>query len=151
MKSKMLKTLVIGALISSMSTAMADEVKHMAIKKVKDAVAFAGQKGKEAVIAELSKSDGIFAAGSEYVFAYDENGVMAAHPKNPRLIGQNLLEVPDVNGKLFRKDIIDQVKSKGVAQVEYSYRNPETKEIEVKETYCKPAAGLVLCAGYYKG
>lgn len=143
--------LSVGALIGGMGTAMASEVKHVAIKKVQDAVAFAGHKGMEATIAELSKSDGLFAAGSEYVFAYDESGVMAAHPKNPRLIGQNLLEVPDVNGKLFRKDIIDQVKSKGVAQVEYSYRNPETKEIEVKETYCKPAVGLVLCAGYYKG
>jgi len=51
--------------------------------------------------------------GELYVFAYDLNGLLRAHPKNPKLIGRNLMDKPDSKGKLFRKEIMDKAKSAG--------------------------------------
>jgi len=84
------------------------------------------------------------------VFAYDMEGVMVAHPKNSKLVGKNLLEVPDVDGKLFRKEIVELAKSKGSGWVDYKYKNPQTGKTEAKTTYLKKVGDLILCCGIYK-
>jgi signal transduction histidine kinase len=78
------------------------------------------------------------------------HGVMVAHPINAKLIGKNLLEVPDADGKLFRKDIISGVQASGTASVGYKYKNPQSGKVEDKISFCKKAADLAVCAGYYK-
>ena len=80
-----------------------DEAKAL----VKKAVAYVKYQGKAKAIAEISKPKGKFDKGELYVFAYDLQGVMLAHPKNPALIGENLVNVPDYEGKLFRKEIVE--------------------------------------------
>src|SRR5512137_3210834 len=69
---------------------------------VKRAAAYVKYQGKGKAIAEINKPRGMFDKGELYVFAYDLQGVMLAHPKNRELIGQNLIAVPDSDGKLFR-------------------------------------------------
>jgi len=128
--------------------AVANE-KEDATKMVQNAAA-AATKDKEAAIAEISKPTGSYVKGELYVFAYDLNGVMVAHPINAKLIGKNLLEVPDADGKLFRKEIISQIKASGSATVDYKYKNPKTSKVEEKVSFCKKAAELAICAGYYK-
>ncbi len=123
--------------------------KEDAVKLVQNA-ATAASKDKAAAIAEISKPAGVYVKGELYVFAYDLNGVMVAHPINAKLIGKNLLEVPDADGKLFRKEIISQIKDSGTATVDYKYKNPKTGKVEEKVSFCKKAADLALCAGYYK-
>ena len=93
---------------------------------------------------------GKFIKGEVYVFAYDMNATMLAHPKNPKLVGQNLLEKPDVEGKLFRKEIVEKAKSAGAGWVDYVYKNPDTNAVENKTTYLKRAGDVVICAGVYK-
>ena len=56
---------------------------------VKRAAAYVKYQGKDKALAEISKPKGMFDKGELYVFAYDLQGVMLAHPKNPALIGQN--------------------------------------------------------------
>jgi signal transduction histidine kinase len=75
---------------------------------------------------------------------------MVAHPKNAKLVGKNLLEVPDVDGKLFRKEIVELAKSKGSGWVDYKYKNPETGKIEDKTTYVLKVGDIILCCGIYK-
>jgi signal transduction histidine kinase len=77
-------------------------------------------------------------------------GVIVAHPKNPKLIGKNLLEVPDPDGKFFRKEIQEVAKTKGTGWVDYKYTNPETKKVELKTTYLKKVGDLIICCGIYK-
>lgn len=130
------------------ASALASE-KDEAMKMVTDASAMA-VRDRTAAIAEISKADGHYVKGELYVFAYDLNGVMMAHPFNAKLIGKNLLEVPDANGKLFRKDVIAQVNAGGSSMVEYRYKNPKTGKVEEKVSFCKKAADLAVCSGYYK-
>jgi signal transduction histidine kinase len=75
---------------------------------------------------------------------------MLAHPKNPALIGKNLYNVPDTQGKLFRKEIVEKVKAKGSGWVDYTYWNPETIELEHKTTYCQKEEDIIICCGVYR-
>ena len=117
---------------------------------VKKAAAYVKYQGKEKAIAEISKPRGMFDKGEAYVFAYDLQGVMVAHPKNPALIGKNLIAVPDNDGKMFRKEIVEKAKAKGSGWVDYVYLNPETNEQEHKTTYIQKAGDIILCCGVYK-
>jgi cytochrome c len=117
---------------------------------VKRAAAYVKYQGKEKALAEITKPRGMFDKGETYVFAYDLQGVMLAHPKNPDLIGKSLINVPDTEGKLFRKEIVEKMKSKGSGWVDYKYLNPETNELEYKTTYCQAVGGIILCCGVYE-
>jgi signal transduction histidine kinase len=117
---------------------------------VKRAAAYVKYQGKEKTLAEISTSKGMFDKGELYVFAYDLQGVMLAHPKNPALIGQNLIAVPDTEGKLFRKEIVEKAKSQGSGWVDYVYLNPETNKQEHKTTYFQKVGDIILCCGVYQ-
>ena len=117
---------------------------------VKRAAAYVKYQGKEKALAEISTPNGMFDKGELYVFAYDLQGVMLAHPKNPALIGQNLIDVPDVNGKLFRKEIVEKAKSQGSGWVDYMYLDPGTNKQAHKTTYFQKVGDIILCCGVYQ-
>ena len=123
-----------------------DEAKTLVTR----AAAFVKYQGKGKALAEISKLKGTFDRGEIYVFAYDLQGVMLAHPKNPDLIGRNLIDVPDSDGILFRKEIVEKARVKGKGWVDYAYLNPETKEVEHKTTYLLKVGDIILCCGAYK-
>jgi len=116
---------------------------------VQKAVAFLKANGKEKALAEFNRRDGRFVKGDLYVFAYDLNGVMVAHPVNPELVGKNLLNEPDSKGKLFRKKIVELAKAMGAGWVDYTYLNPVTKKEEHKTTYFQREGDLIVCCGAY--
>jgi signal transduction histidine kinase len=138
--------LVLGLVFASGLLASQKDAKAL----VEKAAAFAKASGKDAALKEISKAKGPFDKGELYVFAYDMSAVMLAHPKNPKLIGKNLMDVPDNDGKLFRKEIIEVAKTKGSGWVDYKYLNPETKKVEAKTTYVQKVGDIVLCCGTYK-
>ena len=124
--------------------------KDDAVGLVQDAAKFMKSKGREAALQECAKPDGPWVKGELYVFAYDFQGVIVAHPKNPKLVGKNMLEVPDVDGKLFRKDIVEIAKTKGSGWVDYKYKNPENGKIEEKTTYLLKSGDVIFCCGIYR-
>jgi cytochrome c len=124
--------------------------KDEATSLVQNAAKFLKTEGKEKALQECNKPDGKWVKGEIYVFAYDFQGVIVAHPKNPKLVGKNMLEVPDVDGKLFRKDIVETAKTKGSGWVDYKYKNPESGKIEEKTTYLLKAGDVIFCAGIYR-
>lgn len=150
MLKKMIYLLIIcvfaaGAVYSA-EKSTAGEAKKM----VEMAASYITANGEEAAIKEINKSDGKFVKGDLYVFAYDMNAVMKAHPIDPKLIGQKLYDKADSKGKLFRKEIVELAKSKGSGFVDYTYRNPVTKAEEPKTTYIQKVGNLIVCCGAYK-
>ncbi len=119
-------------------------------KMVEQAVAYLKANGQEKALKEFNNPKGKFVKGEMYVFAYDLNGVMKAHPVNPELIGKNLYNEADSKGKLFRKEIVELAKTKGSGLVDYSYLNPVTKKEESKTTYIQKEGDLIVCCGAYK-
>jgi len=114
------------------------------------AAEFLKANGKEKTLAEISKPGGQFDKGEMYVYAFDMKGTVLAHPKNPGLIGKNRYNIPDEDGKFFRKDIVELAKAKGSGWVDYKYLNPETKKVENKTTYVLRAGDMILCCGVYR-
>jgi len=119
-------------------------------KMVEQAVAYVKAKGQETALKELNKPKGKFVKGELYVFAYDLNAVMKAHPVDPKLVGKNLMNEPDSKGKLFRKEIVELAKTTGSGWVDYTYLNPVSKQEESKTTYIQKAGDLIICCGAYK-
>ena len=129
---------------------VASDKKAEAIALVEKAAAFVSENGREKGLAEMNKPGGQFDKGEIYVFAFDLNGAMAAQPKNPKAVGENLIDKPDNKGKLFRKEIIEKAKTEGSGWVDYFYLNPQTGKEEEKTTYLKRVGDLVICCGVYR-
>ncbi len=89
-----------------------------------------------------------------YVFVYDKNVKIVAHPKKV-LVGKSYKGKPDVKGKKFRDDIVNTGLKNGTGWVDYSYQKPGEKGIHAKTTYLKLVKGsdgnkYIVCAGMYK-
>jgi signal transduction histidine kinase len=138
--------IALGLVFASGAAASQKDAKAL----VEKAAAFVKAGGKDAALKEISKAKGQFDKGELYVFAYDMSATIVAHPKNAKLIGKNLMDVPDTDGKLFRKEIVETAKTKGSGWVDYKYLNPETKKVEAKTTYVLKVGDIVLCCGTYK-
>jgi cytochrome c len=145
-----------GALIALLSSFVAfganaaSPTKEDAQAIVEKAVAYASASGKDQLVAEVNKKDGEFNKGELYVVVYDLSGTLVADPNNKTLIGQNNLNKPDAEGKLFRKEFVETAKSQGSGWVDYKFLNPTNGKVEPKTSYVKKQGDLVIIAGVYK-
>lgn len=121
-----------------------------AITLVNQANTYLAAHGRSQFLATINTPSGEFNKGNLYVFVYDMTGTMVAHPVNPKLVGVNLYDVPDTDGKYFRRDIVSLAKTQKSGWVDYRYRNPKTGKVEQKSTYILAAGDLILAAGIYK-
>jgi len=148
MKKLVLMLLALVFAIAASGTSFADSPEQ-AEGLVKKAVAFYKANGLEKALEEFSNPKGQFKQGEVYVFAYDLTGTMLAHP-NASLIGQNLTDVPDPDGKLFRKEFVSVATTKGSGWVDYKYQNPKTKQMDIKTTYVEKVEDIIICCGIFK-
>jgi cytochrome c len=85
-----------------------------------------------------------------YLTVYGLDGTVKAHGANAKMIGKNLIELKDIDGKAFVKERMDMAKSHANFWQDYKFTNPETKKIEPKEVYCEKLDDTVVCGGIYK-
>ncbi|MQA36580.1 cache domain-containing protein [Rugamonas aquatica] len=122
----------------------------------KDAVALAEKgaqfvraHGKAEMIVRINRKDPEFNQGTLYLAMRDMDGITIAHPTTA-LIGKNLLDVPDADGKPFRQEMLALARGKGYGWVDYKFRNPQTGKVEAKSTYVLRVGDVALEAGIYK-
>jgi len=121
-----------------------------AVAMVKKGVAFIKSSGKEAGYAEVSNKGGQFTDRDLYLVVYGMDGTVLAHGANAKMVGKNLIDLKDVDGKTFVKERVDLAKAKGTFWQDYKFTNPVTKKIEPKTTYCEKLEETVVCGGIYK-
>jgi len=143
-------TLLLFSLILGVSSFAFAAEKDDAMAMVKSAVAYYKANGMEKTLESLNDSKGQFIKGSLYVFAYDLNGTMMSNVVKPDLVGQNVIDVPDVTGKIYRREIIEIAVKTGSGWVDYKTMHPKTKSIEQKTTYFEKIEDLVIGCGIYK-
>lgn len=124
--------------------------KDDALALVTKAVAHIKDVGKDKALADFNDAKGQFVKGDLYVFAYTLQGVILAHPMNAKLIGKDMTEVKDSDGKFFTKDFIATVNGPGKGWVDYNWTNPTTKKIEAKSSYVAKAGDMFVGCGIYK-
>ena len=146
---KLVLMLLLCVLTLSFNSICFADSPEQAVGLVKKAIAYYKANGLEKALDEFSNPKGQFKDGDVYVFAYDLTGTMLAHP-NPALIGHNLTDVPDADGKMFRKEFVTVALTKGSGWVDYKYQNPKTKLMERKTTYVEKADDLIICCGIFK-
>jgi signal transduction histidine kinase len=149
---KLTATVAATALLLSCTTALAVEpTEKDAIAMAERGAAMVKAKGKDEVMKRISAKDPEFVQGSLYIDMRDvKTGIVLAHPYNPSIVGKDLTDVPDANGKKYRREIIELAAAKGKGWVDYQYKNPTTGKIEPKTTYILLVDGVVLEAGLYK-
>ncbi|MCW9035926.1 MAG: cache domain-containing protein [Rhodospirillales bacterium] len=75
--------------------------------------------------------------GEEYLWINDMAGVMVMHTTNPKLQGQDLLNLEDKSGKKLFKEMVDVVKQKGDGSVYYYWSMPGEEDPVEKVSYVK--------------
>jgi signal transduction histidine kinase len=122
-----------------------------AIAMVERGAALIKAKGKGEMMKHINARDPAFAQGPLHVDLRDvKTGIVLAHPYNPSIVGMDLTDVPDANGRKYRREIIELAAAKGKGWVDYQYKDPATGKIEPKSTYIRLVDGVVLEAGIYK-
>lgn len=130
--------------------ASANATKDEAVAMVKKGVAFIKANGKDKGYAEVSNKAGQFKDQDLYLVVYGLDGVVRAHGANEKMVGKNLLEFKDIDGKPFVKERVDLANSKGTFWQEYKFTNPVSKKVEPKLAYCEKLEDTVVCGGIYK-
>jgi cytochrome c len=149
----MYKFSALAALLIALGTTHAAEggaTKQDAEAMVRNGVTFIKTNGAEKGYAAITKRDEQFVKNDLYLVVYSLEGVVLAHGANPKMVGKNLLDLKDIDGKAFVKERVELAKSKGAFWQQYKFTNPENKKIEPKIMYCERLNETVVCGGIYE-
>jgi signal transduction histidine kinase len=116
---------------------------------VKKATALIKTQGPEKAFAELSNPKGKFIDKDLYIFVYDMNGKCVAHGFNQKMIGVDLIEMKDPDGKFYVKERDEIAKTKGKGWQNYKFTNPVSKKLEGKRAYIEKIDNYIVGCGIY--
>ena len=142
--------LLVLALAAPLAHADGNATKDEAVAMVKKGIVFIRSAGTDKGYAEITNKGGKFTDRDLYLVVYGLDGVVRAHGANEKMIGKNLIELKDVDGKAFVKERVELAQSKGTFWQDYKFTNPVTKKIEPKQMYCEKLDDTAVCGGIYK-
>ena len=137
-----LATLVAPMPLWAIAQATPDEAKAMAIK----AAAYLKQVGPETALPAFNAKTGPWQDRDLFVAVIDSKGVMVAHGSNPGLIGHNVLELKDIEGRPFNHEWVG---IKDAGWVSFKWRNLQTSAIEPKTCYVIHVGDYFVGVGAY--
>jgi cytochrome c len=91
-----------------------------------------------------------FADRDLYVVVYDLEGRVLAHGQNAKMVGKELIDLRDPDGKQFVKERLEIVAKDGKGWQQYKFQNPATKKVEVKVAYFEKVEDVIVVSGAYK-
>ncbi|HUB11155.1 MAG TPA: cache domain-containing protein [Acetobacteraceae bacterium] len=101
--------------------------------------------------ADFSKPGGPWIQGELYVFCQADDGTVVAHGGNPALVGKNLLNVKDPDGRTPNAEMNKLGLTKGSGWYDFRWPNPATRQIQEKSAYVIKIDDHTICgSGYYK-
>jgi len=124
--------------------------KDEAMAMVKKATALIKAEGADKAYAKFDDKAGGFTDRDLYVVVYGLDGKVLAHGANAKLIGKNMIDVQDVDGKYFVKERTEMARKQESFWQDYKFVNPVTKKVEPKEMYCERLEQTAVCAGVYR-
>jgi cytochrome c len=142
--------LVAAGLIGATAVAAEFATKDEAQAMVGKAVAFIKQEGAVKAYPEITNKKGRFTDRDLYVVVYGLDGKVLAHGANEKLVGQEMIDAQDVDGKPFVKERVELAKKQATFWQDYKFVNPVSKKVEPKQMYCERLDQTAVCAGVYK-
>ena len=85
-----------------------------------------------------------------YAYIYSLQGIVMAHGGNPDLVGKNLIDFKDENGKFVIRDMVEVAQTSGSGWVDYRWTNPVSHKIEDKTAYVEKIGTNFVGVGVYK-
>ncbi|WP_114969248.1 cache domain-containing protein [Rhodoferax ferrireducens] len=137
-----LTTLLFAAVVSVSALAQDHGTKDEAKALANAALSHIKKAGNEQAFKDFTADKANWTKKDLYVFVIDTKGAMLAHGANDKLVGKNLLELKDQNGKPFMRELTALAASKGDGWVEYDWAHPVTKKVEGKASYVKAIPGF---------
>ena len=119
---------------------------------VEKAIAHIKKVGREKAFADFSDKKGAWIDRDLYVVVYDLKGKVLAHGANEKMIGKDVIELRDNDGKYFVKERVEMM-SKGPnakGWQDYKFMNPVSRQIEPKSMYIQRHEDLIVGCGIYK-
>ena len=111
--------------------------------------------GAEATFKAVSdKSTKTYHDRDLYPFIYHmegpQKGVNVAHGARPVLIGKNLIDLKDQDGKYLIREMLDLANGPGRGWVDYKWPNPITNKIEDKSSYIEKMGAYFVGVGVHR-
>lgn len=123
--------------------------KEEAVAMVGRAVDHLQSAGPERAFAAFNDKSGAFVDRDLYIVVYDQAGHCVSHGANPKMIGKDLIDAQDIDGKPYVRERVDLAKANASFWQDYKFANPVSKKIEPKQMYCRTAASYIVCGGIY--
>jgi signal transduction histidine kinase len=114
------------------------------------AVAHIKAAGAQKAYGDFTSRASAFVDRDLYVVVYDLQGQVLAHGQNPKMVGKDLIDLRDPDGKAFVKERTELARSKGQFWHDYKFTDPVTKKVLPKSTYCERVESTAVCVGIYK-
>jgi len=119
---------------------------------VEKAIAHIKKVGREKAFADFDNPKGGFVDRDLYVVVYDLKGKVLAHGANAKMIGKDMIDLRDVDGKYFVKERVEMMaKPDAKGWQDYKFMNPTTSAIEPKSMYLQRFEDVIVGCGIYKG
>jgi len=147
-----LAALLLAALLLPCAALAAGDhaTREEAVALVKKGVAFWKANGDEKTFAAITDKKGGFTDRDLYLVVYALDGTVKAHGANDRMVGRNLIDLKDVDGKAFVRERVELAQKQPTFWQDYKFTDPVTKKVEPKQMYCERVDQAVLCGGIYK-
>ncbi|MDC0434239.1 cache domain-containing protein [bacterium] len=146
----LVKLALIGAALVFSSLLMAGDYgsREEAKAMTERAAALAKEIGIEAASKEFHDKDGEFFDRDLYVFAYNNDGVLLAFGAKQHMVGKNMWNFKDFEGKLIVQDFL-AIKPGTTEWIDYKWQNPVSGRIDHKDTYIIRTDDYLVAVGYY--
>ena len=119
---------------------------------VEKAIAHIKKAGREKAFADFNNPKGPFTDGDLYVVVYDLTGMVLAHGANTKMIGKDVIDLRDSDGKFFVKERVEMMSKSPTAKgwQDYKFMNPVSRQIEPKSMYLQRFEDVMVGCGIYK-
>jgi hypothetical protein len=134
--------LLFSPVANAAGQATPDDAKALAVKAAEHLKSV----GPDKAFQEFGGKDGPWHDRDLYVTVLDTQGVMVAHGTNAGLVGKSMIDLKDVDGKAFNRDVIA---TKDTGWVTFKWQNPLTKSVEPKSQYTVHVGDYFVGVGAY--
>jgi cytochrome c len=144
----LLLALALPAVAQEKSKGTAAEAQAM----VQKAIAHIKKAGREQAFADFSAKKAPWVDRDLYVVVYDMKGKVLAHGANGKMIGRDVIDLRDNDGKYFVRERVEMM-SKGPEAKgwqDYKFMNPVSRQIEPKSMFLQRFEDVIVGCGIYK-
>lgn len=117
---------------------------------VKAAVGHIKKVGTNQAYTDFTAKQAPFYDRDLYVVVYSLQGKIFAHGQNKKMVGKEMLDLKDPDGKPFVRERVELARSKGTFWQDYKFTDPVSKKVLPKAMYCQRVEETVVCSGIYK-